>query len=48
LPAEELAVESPRLLPIGGEQLVPADVARCAQLRRLLLAGFQGAPNSPG
>ena len=37
---EELGVESKRLLPVGGEQLVPADAARCAQ-RGGLLAGCQ-------
>ena len=31
LPAEKVAVESPCLLPVGGEQFVPADAARCVR-----------------
>src|SRR5262245_35856207 len=41
LPTEELAVESPCLLPIGGEQLMPADGARSAQSGGLCLAALQ-------
>src|SRR5262249_56105161 len=41
LPAEELAVERPRLLPVGSEQLVPADAAGRVQGGGLLLAALQ-------
>src|SRR5262249_42904000 len=40
-PAEKLAVELPCLLPIGGEQLVPADVAERIQLGSLLTAAVE-------
>ena len=40
LPAEKLAVESPRLLPVGGKQFVPADAARCVRRGGRLLAGI--------
>ena len=41
LPAKKLSVESKRLLPVGGDQLVPADAARRAQCGGLPLAGRQ-------
>ena len=34
-PAKKLAVERKRLLPVGGEQFVPADAARCCPTRRV-------------
>ena len=40
LPAEKLAVESKRLLPVGGEQLMPAHALRFVQIGRLLLTVF--------
>jgi hypothetical protein len=36
LPAEELAVESKRFLPVTRQQFVPADLANCAQVGGLL------------
>src|SRR5258705_3861730 len=41
LPAKELAVEYERLLPIAGEQLMPAHAPRFVQLGGLPLTGFQ-------
>src|ERR1035437_10115143 len=41
LPAKKLAVESKRLLPVGGDQLMPAHAPQFARLGGLLLAGFQ-------
>src|SRR5215510_1280607 len=41
LPAEELAVESKRLLPVGGDQLMPADAAGRVQRGGPLLAAFE-------
>src|SRR5215470_11538061 len=39
-PAKDLAVEGKRLFRVGGEQLVPADAARCAGIGGLFLAGL--------
>ena len=38
LPAKKLAVERPRLLPVGGKEFVPADAPRRAQINGLLLS----------
>src|SRR5215471_3212344 len=40
-PAEELVVEGERLLPVGGEQLVPADPAECFKFGGLFLVAFE-------
>src|SRR5580704_6919030 len=37
LPSKELAIKSPRFLPVGGEQLVPANAALCERISGLLL-----------
>ena len=41
LPAKKRAVESPRLLTVGGVQLLPADGSRRARLGVLPFAGYQ-------
>src|SRR5882757_163677 len=41
LPAKKLAVERKGLLPVGGEQLMPAHVPRFIEFGRMLLPRFQ-------
>src|SRR3984893_15905614 len=40
-PTKELAVESPRLLPVGGKELVPADAAQCVHVGGVRLGGIE-------
>src|SRR6202040_3503625 len=40
-PTKELAVESPRFLPVGGKEIVPADAAQCVHVGGLRLIGME-------
>jgi hypothetical protein len=48
LPAKKVGVEGKRLVPIAGQEFVPANAARCSQLSRLFRDGVQPPQQNEG